>query len=97
MTAIQKSDLLISLGARFDDRVTGKIPAFAPNAKIIHVDIDKAEFNKVRYADVAIRSNVAAVLEAWDDAQAMPQNLEVWWKEINAWRETFPLVYDEPE
>ena len=96
VTAIQKSDLLISLGARFDDRVTGKIPAFAPNAKIIHVDIDKAEFNKVRYADVAIRSNVAAVLEAWEDAQAMPQNLEVWWKEINAWRETFPLVYDEP-
>jgi acetolactate synthase-1/2/3 large subunit len=96
VTAIQKSDLLISLGARFDDRVTGKIPAFAANAKVIHVDIDKAEFNKVRFADVAIRSNVAAVLEAWDAAQAMPQNLEVWWKEIDAWREAFPLVYDEP-
>ncbi len=96
VTAIQKSDLLISLGARFDDRVTGKIPAFAPSAKIIHVDIDKAEFNKVRHADVAIRSNVAAVLEAWDVAQATPQNLEVWWKEINAWREMYPLVYDEP-
>jgi acetolactate synthase-1/2/3 large subunit len=96
VTAIQKSDLLISLGARFDDRVTGKIPAFAANAKVIHVDIDKAEFNKVRFADVAIRSNVAAVLEAWDAALAMPQNLEVWWKEIDAWREAFPLVYDEP-
>ncbi len=94
--AIQKSDLLISLGARFDDRVTGKIPAFAPNAKVIHVDIDKAEFNKVRRADVAIRSNVAAVLEAWDAERAMPQNLEVWWKEIDAWREAYPLVYDEP-
>jgi acetolactate synthase-1/2/3 large subunit len=55
VTAIQKSDLLISLGARFDDRVTGKIPAFAAGAKVIHVDIDKAEFNKVRQADVAIR------------------------------------------
>ncbi|MDH2903038.1 MAG: biosynthetic-type acetolactate synthase large subunit [Actinomycetota bacterium] len=96
VTAIQKSDLLISLGARFDDRVTGKIPSFAPNAKVIHVDIDKAEFNKVRAATVAIRSNVAAVLEAWDAAEAMPQNLEVWWKEIDAWREAYPLVYDEP-
>jgi len=96
VTAIQKSDLLISLGARFDDRVTGKIPAFAPNAKVIHVDIDKAEFNKVRRADVAIRSNVAAVLEAWDAQQALSQNLDVWWKEIDAWRETYPLVYDEP-
>ncbi len=96
VTAIQKSDLLISLGARFDDRVTGKIPAFAPNAKIIHVDIDKAEFNKVRRADVSLRSNVAAVLEAWDAAKAAPQNLEVWWKEIDAWREAYPLVYDEP-
>jgi acetolactate synthase-1/2/3 large subunit len=94
--AIQKSDLLISLGARFDDRVTGKIPAFAPHAKIIHVDIDKAEFNKVRRADVSIRSNVAAVLEAWDSATATSQNLEVWWKEIDAWREAYPLVYDEP-
>jgi acetolactate synthase-1/2/3 large subunit len=96
VTAIQKSDLLISLGARFDDRVTGKIPAFAPHARIIHVDIDKAEFNKVRRADVSIRSNVAAVLEAWDSATATPQNLEVWWKEIDAWREAYPLVYDEP-
>ena len=96
VTAIQKSDLLISLGARFDDRVTGKIPAFAPHSKIIHVDIDKAEFNKVRRADVSIRSNVAAVLEAWDAATVTPQNLEVWWKEIDAWREAYPLVYDEP-
>ena len=97
VTAIQKSDLLISLGARFDDRVTGKIPAFAPHAKIIHVDIDKAEFNKVRRADVSIRSNVAATLEALDAARATPQNLEDWWKEIDAWREAYPLVYDEPD
>ncbi len=94
--AIQRSDLLISLGARFDDRVTGKIPAFAPKAKVIHVDIDKAEFNKVRRADVAIRSNVADVLTAWDAAGASPQSLEVWWKEVDGWRETYPLVYDAP-
>ncbi len=96
VTAIQKCDLLISLGARFDDRVTGKVPAFAVEAKVIHVDIDKAEFNKVRTADVAIQSNVAAVLRAWDAAQATPRNLDVWWKTINLWREQYPLVYDEP-
>ena len=96
VTAIQKSDLLISLGARFDDRVTGKVPAFAVDAKVIHVDIDKAEFNKVRTADVAIQSNVAAVLRAWDAAQATPRNLDVWWKTINLWRDKYPLVYEEP-
>ena len=94
--AIQRSDLLISLGARFDDRVTGKIPAFAPNAKVIHVDIDKAEFNKVRRADVSIRSNVADAVAALDAAGASPQSLEVWWKEIDGWRESYPLVYEAP-
>ncbi len=96
VTAIQKSDLLISLGARFDDRVTGKIPAFAPNAKVIHVDIDRAEFNKVRHAEVAIQSNVAAALRAFDGYGATPRNLDVWWKEIRGWREQYPLVYDVP-
>jgi acetolactate synthase-1/2/3 large subunit len=96
VTAIQKCDLLISLGARFDDRVTGKVPAFAVDAKVIHVDIDRAEFNKVRVADVAIQSNVATVMRAWDGAQATPRNLDVWWKTINLWREQYPLVYDEP-
>ena len=96
VTAIQRSDLLISLGARFDDRVTGKIPAFAPNAKVIHVDIDKAEFNKVRVADVSVQSNVAAALRAFDASGAMPRNLDVWWKTIREWQADFPLVYDEP-
>jgi acetolactate synthase-1/2/3 large subunit len=96
VTAIQKSDLLISLGARFDDRVTGKISTFAAGAKIIHVDIDRAEFNKVRHADVAIQSNVAAALTALDAVEAMPLNLDVWWKEIRTWQERYPLVYDEP-
>ncbi len=96
VTAIQRSDLLISLGARFDDRVTGKIPTFAAGAKVIHVDIDKAEFNKVRIADVAIQSNVASALRALDAASAAPQNLDVWWKEIRSWQEQYPLVYDEP-
>jgi acetolactate synthase-1/2/3 large subunit len=96
VTALQKSDLLISLGTRFDDRVTGKVSSFAPHAKIIHVDIDRAEFNKVRRADVTLQSNVAVALRAMDDALATPQNLDVWWKEIRSWQERYPLVYDEP-
>ncbi len=95
VTALQKADLLISLGARFDDRVTGKVAAFAPGAKIIHVDIDRAEFNKVRRADVTLQSNVAVALRALDDALATPQSLDVWWKEIRTWQDRYPLVYDE--
>jgi acetolactate synthase-1/2/3 large subunit len=63
VTAMQRSDLLIALGSRFDDRVTGKVDAFAPEAKIIHVDIDPAEHNKVRRADVAIAGDCRLVIE----------------------------------
>ncbi|GIR37680.1 MAG: hypothetical protein CM15mP49_30650 [Actinomycetota bacterium] len=62
VTAIQESDLLITLGARFDDRVTGKVDAFAPDAKVIHADIDPAEFNKVRSADVSIQGDVGQTI-----------------------------------
>jgi acetolactate synthase-1/2/3 large subunit len=96
VTAIQRCDLLISLGARFDDRVTGRISAFAPGAKVIHVDIDRAEFNKVRQADVAIQANVAVALRALDASSATPRSLDAWWKEIRSWQEKYPLTYDEP-
>jgi len=96
VTAMQRADLLISLGARFDDRVTGKIPAFAPQAKILHVDIDKAEFNKVRRADVAVRANIKTALNALEAAEAAPKDMTAWWASINEWRATYPLVYDEP-
>ena len=96
VTAIQKSDLLIALGARFDDRVTGRTSSFATGAKVIHVDIDPAEFNKVRHADVALQTNVASALSALEDVGATPLNLDVWWKEIRTWQERYPLVYDEP-
>jgi len=96
VTAMQRADLLISLGARFDDRVTGKIPAFAPQAKILHVDIDKAEFNKVRRADVAVRANIKTALNALEAAGATPKDMTAWWASINEWRATYPLVYDEP-
>ena len=63
VTAMQQSDLLIALGSRFDDRVTGKVSAFAPEAKVIHVDIDPAELHKVRRADVAIAGDCRLVIE----------------------------------
>ena len=96
VTALQKADLLIALGARFDDRVTGKVSTFAAGAKVIHVDIDRAEFNKVRRADVTLLTNVALALRAFEAAQATPQNLDVWWKEIRTWQERYPLFYEEP-
>jgi acetolactate synthase-1/2/3 large subunit len=96
VAALQKSDLLIALGARFDDRVTGQISSFAAGARIIHVDIDKAEFNKVRKADVTLQTNVALALRALEAANATPLNLDVWWKEIRTWQERYPLAYDEP-
>ena len=82
-------------GGTLKSRAHHDLLVFA-NAKIIHVDIDKAEFNKVRRADVALQTNVASALQALDAAKASPQNLDVWWKEIRTWQERYPLVYDEP-
>ena len=95
--AIQRSDLLITLGARFDDRVTGKIASFAPDAQVIHVDIDRAEFGKIRRPDVALQTDIATALRAFDAAGAHPKNLDGWWREIRTWQANYPLVYDEPE
>ncbi len=103
VTAMQQSDLLVSLGARFDDRVTGKISAFAPDAKIIHVDIDPAELGKVRIPDVGIAGDCRQVIEEMllaMDAQGdrpVVQDLAPWWKQINEWRERFPLYYEDVE
>ena len=103
VTAMQQSDLLISLGARFDDRVTGKISAFAPEAKVIHVDIDPAELGKVRVPDVGIAGDCRMVIEemllAMDSRGDLPpvQDLAPWWKQINEWRERFPLYYEDVE
>ncbi len=101
VTAMQKADLLIALGARFDDRVTGKVSGFAPGAKIIHVDIDPAELGKVRKPDVPIVGDVRLVIEdlieALDRGEAgeMPQaDLEGWIRQIQAWQELNPLSYD---
>jgi acetolactate synthase-1/2/3 large subunit len=99
--AIQESDLLISLGARFDDRVTGKPSEFAPDAKVVHVDIDPAEISKIRLADVPIvgdaKDVIADLTLAFREATATQQNdLTEWWVRLNGLREQYPLGYDEP-
>jgi len=102
VTALQKSDLLITLGARFDDRVTGKLSSFAPNAKIIHADIDPAEIGKNRHADVAVvgdvREFITALIPALKTALAKNQpDLSTWLRQMNSLKATYPLGYDLPE
>jgi len=100
VTAMQESDLLIALGARFDDRVTGKVPAFAPHAKIIHVDIDPAELGKVRRPDVAIQGDCRIAIERLIEAirelggRAAQPNRKEWNARISGWQENFPLTYE---
>lgn len=102
-TAIQQSDVLVSLGARFDDRVTGDVDAFAPHAKIVHVDVDPAEIGKVRNPDVPIVGDARRVITALLDrlletrsAAAAPTR-EEWFGRLVGWKETKPLHYDQPE
>lgn len=102
VAALQKADLVVALGARFDDRVTGKLSSFAPSATVVHADIDPAEIGKNRRADVPIVGDLREViadllpeLEREHAAQGRP-DLEAWWRQLDAWRETFPLGYDEP-
>jgi acetolactate synthase-1/2/3 large subunit len=99
VTALQKSDLLITLGARFDDRVTGQLSTFAPDAKVIHADVDPAEISKNRTADVPIVgdckeviSDLITVLHAEQDA-GHKGDYEPWRRQVEQWRTTFPLGY----
>ena len=101
VTSLQKADLLITLGARFDDRVTGKLSTFAPGAKVIHADIDPAEIGKNRTADVPVigdvRLTMAQLLPAVKAEFAKRQpDLTAWWKQVDGWRTTYPVGYDMP-
>jgi acetolactate synthase-1/2/3 large subunit len=103
VTAMQKSDLLVTLGARFDDRVTGKVATFAPDAKIIHVDIDPAELGKVRHADVPIVGDVRAVIEELskavraEHAKASAPDISEWMNQVRSWQAQYPLKYTQEE
>ena len=101
VTAMQEADLLIALGARFDDRVTGKVGEFAPLAKVIHVDIDSAELGKVRRPDVAIQGDCRVVteelvkaLKEMGGSEAQPDR-NAWRSRISGWQERFPLTYEQ--
>ena len=101
--ALQQSDLLITLGARFDDRVTGKLDSFAPRAKVIHIDIDPAEIGKNRTADIPIVSDVRealiqlipAITAEFDAGRR--EDLTGWWRTLNNLRETYPIGYEVPD
>lgn len=99
VSALQMSDLLITLGARFDDRVTGQLVSFAPQAKVIHADIDPAEISKNRTADVPIVGDVKTILPELSEhvrtsfADNGTPDLSEWWRIINRTRETYPLGY----
>ncbi|MGZ4675594.1 MAG: acetolactate synthase large subunit [Acidimicrobiia bacterium] len=103
ITAMQKSDLLIALGARFDDRVTGKLDGFAPEAKIIHVDVDPAELGKVRRPDVPIVGDCRNVIERIttavkaDQAKREWPDLSDWRATVKGWQTEHPLYYDQPD
>ncbi|MDT5067141.1 MAG: acetolactate synthase large subunit [Mycobacterium sp.] len=99
VAALQRSDLLIALGTRFDDRVTGKLDSFAPDAKVIHADIDPAEIGKNRNADVPIVGDVKAVIADLieflrrDAVSASTLNLDTWWEYLRSVQSTYPLSY----
>jgi acetolactate synthase-1/2/3 large subunit len=103
VSALQRSDLIIALGARFDDRVTGKLDTFAPTAKVIHADIDPAEISKNRTADVPIVGDcretiadlVAALQGEYDGGRR--GDYAGWVTQTDAWRQRFPVGYDSPD
>jgi acetolactate synthase-1/2/3 large subunit len=98
--ALQKADLLVTLGARFDDRVTGKLDSFAPDAKVVHADIDPAEIGKNRQADVPIVGDARHVIDeliaAVSGSAAGAASYPSWWATLNDLRERYPLGYDDP-
>jgi len=101
--ALQKADLLVALGARFDDRVTGRLDTFAPDAAVVHADIDPAEISKNRHAEVPIvgdcREVIIELIAAIRGEQEAgeQEDLSAWWSQLDALRTTYPLGYDEPD
>ena len=97
--AMNQADLIVSLGARFDDRVTGRLDAFSPNSKKIHIDIDRSSINKVVRVDLGIVADVGRAMEdmvkLWKSRAYPPAKLNEWFEQIDAWREKKSLSYQE--
>ncbi|MGH3709350.1 MAG: acetolactate synthase large subunit [Pseudonocardiaceae bacterium] len=101
VAAMQRSDLLVALGARFDDRVTGQLSSFAPDAAVVHADIDPAEISKNRRADVPIVGDCAEVIgelviAVRAELESGSPDLAGWWEQLHSWQQTYPLGYDRP-
>ncbi|MFY9774056.1 MAG: acetolactate synthase large subunit [Trebonia sp.] len=100
---LQRADLIVALGARFDDRVTGKLDTFAPDALIVHADIDPAEISKNRRADVPIvgdcKEVIAELITAVQAEHAHGRETDhaEWWAQLNQWRSKYPLGYTDPD
>ncbi len=104
VTAMQKADLLVALGARFDDRVTGQLATFAPHAKVIHVDVDPAEIGKNRAADVPIVGDardvvakLASELKRKQEEPGGPPDRSAWLSTLRGWLERYPYGYEQPD
>ncbi|MGE3193185.1 MAG: acetolactate synthase large subunit [Microbacteriaceae bacterium] len=101
--SLQESDLIVALGARFDDRVTGKVADFAPHAKVVHVDIDPAEIGKIRHADVPIvgdaKDVIVDLIAAFTDASKKQKpDIADWWTRLNKLKADYPLGFvDDPD
>jgi acetolactate synthase-1/2/3 large subunit len=93
--AVDNADLLIAVGVRFDDRVTGNVAEFCQHGKIVHIDIDASEINKNREAHIPIVANVKEALEALSKIVEPPEDISAWLRQIARWRDTDPLQYDE--
>ncbi len=99
--AMHDCDVMVCVGARFDDRITGRLDAFSPNSKKIHIDIDPSSINKNVKVDIPIIGDVANVVEAmikvWKSSKAKPDQraLKAWWKQIEAWKSIDCLKYDQ--
>jgi acetolactate synthase I/II/III large subunit len=98
--ALNKADLIVAVGARFDDRVTGKVSAFAPGATVVHLDIDAAEISKIRHADIPVvgpLKSVLAELTTLVTRDLVEGRTEPWLRQIDEWRTEFPLRYREDD
>ena len=91
---LDEADLLLALGVRFDDRVTGKVSEFVKHGKIVHIDIDPSEINKVKAAHIPIVSDLKYALAELNKVVEPPQDLSKWHKKIDAWKKSYPMKYD---
>jgi acetolactate synthase-1/2/3 large subunit len=97
--AMDEADLIVAIGSRFDDRITGKLSEFAPNAKFVHIDVDPAEISKNVPAHIPIVGNAAEILprlvEEYKTLGADQSRMNEWWERIKHWQEKYPLTYED--